>query len=88
MENYRAKISYVFYSNRIENSNVFQNYSILPMLSWMSKLDKIFCNCGVKNLIANLLLRSTCDIIWLDEAFQPWICIYKSKKEMLFNQQN
>lgn len=47
----------------------------------MSILDSIICNCGVKNLIANLLLRSTCDIIRLDEAFQPRICIYKSKRK-------
>lgn len=52
----------------------------------MVVLDKIFCNCGVKNLIANLLLRSTCDIVWPDEAFQPWICILKKKKRSPFKQ--
>ena len=49
----------------------------------MSTLDNIICDCGVKNLIANLLLRPTCDIIGLDEAFQPWICIYNPKENVI-----
>lgn len=40
----------------------------------MAALD-IFCNRGVKNLVANSLFCSNGDIVGLDEALKPRVCI-------------
>lgn len=48
----------------------------MHLLHGVAVLEDVFCNHGVKYLVTYLMFRSTCDIVGLDEALQPWVCIY------------
>lgn len=46
-------------------------------------LDDVFCNRSVEYLVTYSLLCSDCDVVGLDEALEPRVCIYRTRAPQL-----